>query len=238
MNDLELSNQSIALIEESKKLLIIKSQDDFNVASEYLQRNKAQQKRIEEFFEKTIKLLHEAHANECSKKKAALIGLVENYKAVSKANSAYLVEQDQKRRKEEARLQEEARLKAEAERAAIIAESAKAEAEGDITAASDYLDQINDIQEKPVTSAPQLIKTVKTTAGSSSYQADIEVGFDRSQLLDLLAALYSEQLPAECLECIDVKTGPLKAYFKKKGISEFNHFGIIVKPTFRPSQRV
>ena len=54
INETEIQTQSVALIEEAKRLLVIASQDDFNIANEYMQRNKAYQKRIENYFEPEI----------------------------------------------------------------------------------------------------------------------------------------------------------------------------------------
>lgn len=233
INETEIQTQSVALIEEAKRLLVIASQDDFNIANEYMQRNKAYQKRIENYFEPEIEAANKTHKGLCSKKKAALAPHVENYKAVSAAASSWLLDQERKRRSEQARLEEEARLKSEADKAAIISESALAEAIGDFDAASDFLDQIQDVQTAPVKAAPELIKTVKTMVGSSNWQPDIEVEVQITP--EFLRCVADGYFP---MDCIEVKTGPLKKYFQSRDITVYKQYGITVTPGFRPTQRV
>jgi hypothetical protein len=235
VNEIELNSEALALIEESKPFLAITNDVDFGIANEYLQKNKALQKRIETYFDPEIEAANKVHKGLCSKKKAALASLIENYKAVAKAGSDYQLEQAQKREEEQRLREEEARLKAEADKKAIIAEAEKAEAAGDYQAASDFIDQVQDVQVLPIVPVPQEIHAVKTVAGSTTWIHDREVTFDPAQIKQLFIAVSQGELP---IECLTVKTGPLKDYFEKQGIWEYDQYGVKCTKISRPTTRV
>jgi hypothetical protein len=230
MNEIELNSQALALIEESRPLLAITTDIDFSIANEYLQRNKAKQKEIVEYWRPQIQAGTDAER----KKKVMIDPLKKGYDLVSKAGSDYQLELVRKREEEIRLREEEARLKAESDKEAIVAEAEKAEAAGDFQAASDFIDQVQDVQAAPITPVPQAIHAVRTVAGSTTWIKSREIIIDESKLLELVTAVASGLLP---LGCIAVKTGPLKDFFEEREIWEFNQYGVTVKTVSRPSTR-
>lgn len=230
MNEIELTNQSAVILAESIGLFEIKCQDDFNIANEYLQRNKAQQKKVLEYFDPVIADANRVHKTLTKKKSDMLKPLMADYDQVSAACSSFVSEQKRLAEAETKRLEAEAAAQAERDKATIIAVAEKEEAAGDIQTASDLLEQAADLvpaEVKPV----QVITGVKSLAGSTKWQDVLEVTIDKASTIEIAEAVCRGELP---IECIEIKDGPIKRYFERQGIKEYNKYGIVANTVSKP----
>jgi hypothetical protein len=229
--EIELYSESVKVIEQSKPLAIIQTPAEFISANEFLQLNKRQQKKIEEYFNPEIESANKTHKGLCAKKKALLEPLQANYTEVSLAAGKYQLEQERKIEIEKKRLEAEAEAAAEATRQAIIAEADRQEEKGDYEFAAAVLDQVQDVEVATV-KAPVAISGVKTTVGATGWEQTKEISIDFSKLNEILQAIIEGKLTQDCIE---IKIGPLKRNFKNTPDGEY--FGITVTTISKPRTR-
>ena len=235
MNEIELNKESKAMIEAAQPLLVIKDQDDFTLANEYLQNNKRQQDKIREYFEPEIESARKTYKGLCEKRGLALLPLKQNYNAVVAAGNVYVQEQERIRKEAEAQAEEERQRKISEAQAELLKESEKAEKENDLQSAIDYIDQIHDLPEiiKPEEVKKEM-RTFKGMRGTTSWINDIEVEVDETKLMQVVTGIMAGELPIECLK---VSTSELKQFFNKNNVESYDKWGIKVKKITRPRNR-
>jgi hypothetical protein len=236
MDELTLKNEAVALVGYGNNFLTINDQDDFVLANEYLQQNKAEQKKREAYFDEEIDLANKLHKSWLKKKKDALEMLIENFKKVSSACGEHLTKMDNIKKAEQARLDEEARKKAAAAQAAIIAAAEKEEKTGDAQCAADLMEQAADIVPEKVT-APEVVSKVKTQSGSSAWTDDLSIELTDEDAFCTAVRSPHNIFPRDCMEVV-AKISMLKKWFNFNKITEYNANGLKVKTIKVPKLRV
>lgn len=139
--------------------MTVESQQDMELAGDFLKRCKAATKTLDDAYDGIIKRAHEAHKAAVAKKKELAKPFDDAVQIVKRKVGAYTAEQERIRREEEARLREEARKKAEEEALALADELEQA---GDPEAAQAVI-------ETPVHAAPVVVPSrVQKVSGISN----------------------------------------------------------------------
>lgn len=118
-------------LEAAANNLIIDSDERYNQATAFLQRIKAQQQTVTDFFEPLRKTTKAAYDSVLARRKDMATPLDKAEKVIKSKMGAYHLEVERKRRQEEERL----RRLAEAEREKAFAAAVAAEAQGDMLGA-------------------------------------------------------------------------------------------------------
>lgn len=153
----ELDQESHAIVTTANALTIA-SNDDLQVAGDFLKRAKGALKVLDATFDPSIKKAHEAHKSMVAAKKKHAEPLQHAERIVKGKMADYTEEQERVRRAEEARLREIARKEDEERR---LAEAAALEAAGEHESAESVIDA-------PASPVPVVVpKTVAKVEGVS-----------------------------------------------------------------------
>ena len=120
-------SRDVTDIEFQAESLVIQTDEDYAFAGEFGNMLKKKASQVTTFFKPMKDSAYQAHKAVCDREKAMLTPLRNAEKTVKQAMSAYIAEQERKRREAE----EAARRAAEAERERKIQEAATLEAAGD-----------------------------------------------------------------------------------------------------------
>ena len=120
-------SRDVTDIEFQAESLVIQSDEDYAFAGEFGKMLKKKASQVTTFFKPMKDSAYQAHKAVCDREKAMLTPLRNAEKTVKQVMSAYIAEQERKRREAE----EAARRAAEAERERKIQEAATLEAAGD-----------------------------------------------------------------------------------------------------------
>lgn len=112
----EQLTRTIDQVLEQMKALVITNDDQYQVAGEWLKRNKETQKQVKDFYEPERVATYAAYTSVTSQIKGYLDPLGKGETTIKRKMGAYTAEQEQKRREEERRLAEEARKREEERR--------------------------------------------------------------------------------------------------------------------------
>lgn len=123
--------KEVSSIEVKAGEIVIVDNDDYEFAGEFGKELKRKAAQVTEFFKPMKEQAHQAHKAICDREKAVLAPLANAEKVVKAKMSAYVTEQERKRKEQEEAL----RRAAEAERERLLAEAVEAEATGDSEAA-------------------------------------------------------------------------------------------------------
>ena len=120
-------SRDVTDIEFQAESLVIQTDEDYAFAGEFGKMLKKKASQVTTFFKPMKDSAYQAHKAVCDREKAMLTPLRNAEKTVKQVMSAYIAEQERKRREAE----EAARRAAEAERERKIQEAATLEAAGD-----------------------------------------------------------------------------------------------------------
>lgn len=171
--------KDVASIEERAKAIIIRDDDDFNYAGKFVKDIKAAEKQVEDFFEPMRKSTYDAYKAVTDRKKEMLDPLKSAEVIVKKALANYQMEQEKKRREEEARL----RKLAEEESRRKLEEAVKAEEAGDAEAAEYAMAEAEALDNMVV----KIEKPVAKVSGISQTKTWVITGIDLKELPDEFA---------------------------------------------------
>ncbi len=159
---------SVSAVELKAKSVVVKSQDDYEKAAEFVKEIKRVSASVTEFFAPIKTAANQAHKAVCNREKEMLTPLVNAEKEIKKTMGDYILEQERLKRAEEERLrklaQEEANRK--------LQEAMTLEEKGDKQAAEESLaeaDFMENAANNVVVTAP------KTSAEGVSYTSSWEV---------------------------------------------------------------
>ena len=126
----ELANE-VSYIEKKAGEVVIRDNDDYELAGEFGKELKRKAAQVTEFFKPMKEQAHQAHKAICDREKAVLAPLSNAERVIKAKMSAYVTEQERKHKEQEEAL----RRAAEAERERLLAEAVQAESDGDSEAA-------------------------------------------------------------------------------------------------------
>lgn len=263
MTDIAVLEKEEELKENSTKMdehinaLVVDDEGSFEHAGEITLELSALEKKIEEYWDPEVKKAHELHKSLTTKRSEMLTPVQNNKKILKNKINAYLTEQENKRKAEEARLEEErlAAEKAERDRIQAEIERERAQKEAEIEAAkeSGNVEEAEKIQaeaeeaikemeyQKENVSLPSPVPTVSTppkrmsfgSSGSASASKDITVTVTNK--LELIKAIAEGKAP---ITLLDVKEGDLKKFIKLLAHKEFPGLEIkdVVNASFRKNK--
>jgi hypothetical protein len=221
--------QALTEREKAQALTVIDA-DTLGLAGEYDKALREADKKAEEYFKPIKKSFDDGKAIVLAKEKEVRGPIAEAREILRKKMSAYLTEQENKRREEEARLRREAEEAARKEQERLMKLAEKAEAKGNAEKAEELAEQAAEVYVAPVAVAKaEPVKTANATVGAAR---DIEV-----EVVDLKAFIVAlvEQNSGAFDALFNVKAAPLKAWAKTNGIKKFA--GLAIRETFNARTR-
>jgi hypothetical protein len=133
-------------------------------------------------------------------------------KALTQKISAYLTEEDRKRREEQRRLDEKRREEEQKERDRLAKLAAKAEEKGKIEKAEALREKAEDVYIPPAVVVPEVERTTRMDEGTVSTVKDIEI--EIADVKAVLRAVVDGKLPVSIVSVNEAKL--------KKAIKDFD----------------
>jgi tetratricopeptide (TPR) repeat protein len=156
----QIKQEALALVDEARSIAV-RNDEEFQEASEYLRtRCKAMRKRIDLVFEPMRKRTYEAYQEVMQQRKTVEDPIIKAEKIVKRSISAYIVQQEQERRKAEAEARKAAQELAEKE---ALERAAALEAQG-------RQEEAEAIIEEPIKAAPVVVPVAKPKAEGISVR--------------------------------------------------------------------
>jgi hypothetical protein len=210
--------QGTQLLTEAKSIMIV---DDTTreLASEFTANCRKAVKAIEAEFKPDVEAAHKLHKDLLDRMKR----LCEPFKQAQGVVDGEIKREWMEREKERREVERRARIEEEAERrrqeAQLAKEAAEAIDRGDMEEAEALAD--SQVVVQSVRPAPDVVKTTKSDAGSTTVKSDILV-----ELVDkkvVITAVGDGKLPDTIL---DVNLGVAKRYAKASGLTQMQGFRI------------
>lgn len=159
----------------SEGAIAITSPEDYTAVAERLKTIKAFQKRVREWFDPLKRKANEAHTALCHEERKLLAPSVQDADRHERAMTAFVTEQDRKRREEERRLREEQRRQEEARR---LEEAAALERESRATGDEALQQAATSLIEAPLPVMPVVVSTpappkVDGVSYRDTYRAEV-----------------------------------------------------------------
>lgn len=213
----ELEQETLTLYEQATSL-IVSDAATYAAAGELGKGLKDLEKKIVDYFAPMKKAAHEAHKAITKKESDELAPVKEAMDVVRKTMNTFIQEQERIRREAErkARAEEEERARKEKER--LEAQVLKALESGKDEKAESLLEKADNVYAAPVTVAPMVDRTLRTSSGNITQAKDIKVTV--LQMIPFLQALCAQN-PGAVANIVKIGDGPLKAFVKTNGIKSF-----------------
>jgi len=144
MEQIEVIKKDTMTLENKAKQLVVKTNEDFEIAGTLLKMVKGLRKQVGNTFDPIIKANYDAHKKAIEKKKEAEAPIIHAENMIKPKMASYMQEIERKRLEEQRRLEAEARKKAEEE---ALAEAERLESEG-------AMDEVDAILDEPLEVAP------------------------------------------------------------------------------------
>lgn len=186
----ELNLKALSRVEQAKAI-VIKTDDDFLMAGEFLKGLKSLEKEIKATFDPVVKAAHEAHKAAKAARDRHYVPLKEAESIVKPKIGEYKDEQDRKAAEARRKAEDEARKKAEEEQ---LKEAEAAEKSG-------KKEEAEAIINEPVKVAPVVVKAppkIKGVSMRKAYSADV------FSLLALVKDVIEGKAPLACLKADQV----------------------------------
>jgi len=229
MQEQELKTE-IVRADEQVRAIVVKTKDDFEIASAYILSLKDLRKKVIVYWKDMKGKTHQAWKAVCDSEKNMLDPVDRNIKILDQKNRAFLTEQENIRKEEQRKLDEDRRKKEEAERRRLEERAARAEEKGKLEKAEQLREKKEDVYIPPATVEPEIEKTTRTDAGTISQKKDIEIRI--TDPMAILRAVVAGQLP---IGIVEIKESKLKQAIKLQAITNLE--GCIIREVVNTQYR-
>ena len=208
----------VVTMKDQVDAIIVGTAQSYALAGEMGKGLKDLRAKIVDYFKPLKEAAHAAHKAVTTKEGEELKPLDDAITILRNKMNVFNAEQQRLERIEQARLQKIADEAAEAERQRLLKAAIKAEEKGKDEKAEALLEQAEMVYTAPVTVAPMVAKTVQTSAGNITQAVDVNITV--TDLKAFVAELIKLN-PGALATILDVKAGPLKAFVKANGITNY-----------------
>ena len=221
----ELDNKSLTLYEKATALVIV-DQASYAIAGEVGKDLKALVTEITNFHEPMRISAKAAYDAVLKSKNDALAPVNEAMGIVRDTMNVYVREQERIRQEAERKARIAAEEAAKKERERLEAQALAAMEKGKGEKADSLLEKAEMVYAAPVTIAPVIDKTVKTASGNITQAKELKVSVTN---LALFLKTLCEQNPGAVAAIVKIGDGPLKAFAKSNGLT--NYPGLTISHT-------
>lgn len=220
----------ISTVDERIASVVVRDAQTYESAGAMVIELDSLKKRIEAYWKEPIEKAFQAHKALTAKRSEMLQPVEDRRKSLNQKITAYLTEQENKRREEQRRLDEQRREAERKERERLEKLAAKAEEKGKTEKAEALREMVEDVYIPPVAAVPEVEKTTRMDAGTVSTTTDIEI--EIADVKAVLRAIVDGKLPVTIATINEAKL--------KKAIKDFALHAVdgvvireIVKGSFR-----
>jgi hypothetical protein len=204
--------QEIMTVDERIAAVVVCDAQTYEVAGKMVIDLDGLKKKIEAYWKEPIEKAFQAHKALTAKRGEMLKPVDDRRKTLTQKISAYLTEEDRKRREEQRRLDEKRREAEQKERDRLAKLAAKAEEKGKIDKAEALREKAEEVYIPPAVVVPEVERTTRMDEGTVSTVKDIEI-----EIVDVkavLRAVVDGKLPVSIVTVNDAKL--------KKAIKDFD----------------